>query len=152
MPYADYEKQKQNARDNYYKNKVKRLKQVKEYYLKNWDKRAEQKKAWQERNVEKIRAYHKDYYQEYYKSFEKRRVRSGAVAKWLGKNKEKTLCHYVLRNAVRRGDVIRPNRCIECGTNGKIHAHHPDYNKPLAVMWLCAICHSKQHKKEKQNG
>lgn len=33
-----------------------------------------------------------------------------------------------------------------CGTTENIHAHHPDYNKPLETVGLCDPCHIGFHK------
>lgn len=52
----------------------------------------------------------------------------------------------VMRNAIRRGRVIRPKVCQECGKRRSIHAHHEDYKKPLNVEWLCSSCHGKKHR------
>lgn len=57
-----------------------------------------------------------------------------------------------LNMAVRLGRVKRPARCASChkmpGTDrlgrSRIQAHHPDHNKPLAVVWLCRACHQKE--------
>lgn len=45
--------------------------------------------------------------------------------------------------AIRRGDLVR-KPCEVCGDH-KVHAHHPDYNTPLDVMWLCPKHHSEWH-------
>jgi len=58
-----------------------------------------------------------------------------------------------VQRAVRRGDLIRPERCERCGDvpprdrDGKsaIVADHPDYAKPLEVHWLCRDCHTEAH-------
>ena len=59
----------------------------------------------------------------------------------------------LLEQAIKKGIVIRRTICETCGQGGKfkngrtaIQAHHPDYNKPLDVMWLCQKCHHEWHK------
>lgn len=48
-------------------------------------------------------------------------------------------------NAVSRGDLVRPSYCTRCGAACKPEGHHPDYAKPLDVVWLCRQCHGKEH-------
>lgn len=50
--------------------------------------------------------------------------------------------------ALRRGELVRPEACEDCGAVGRIHGHHPDYAKPLEVEWLCPPCHGLRHRKE----
>lgn len=47
--------------------------------------------------------------------------------------------------AVELGFLTRPELCPQCGRDGKIHAHHEDYTKPLDVEWLCTVCHGERH-------
>ena len=54
----------------------------------------------------------------------------------------------LLAKAVRRGELVRPQCCAECGAGGRITAHHPDYSKPLEVEWLCTRCHGKKHQQD----
>lgn len=49
--------------------------------------------------------------------------------------------------AIKSGKLIRPEFCTSCKTGQPVEAHHPDYNKPLNVMWLCRKCHRQWHKK-----
>lgn len=58
-----------------------------------------------------------------------------------------------VENALKRGAIIRKDKCETCGDSGtfkdgrsKIQAHHCDYNKPLDVIWLCQHCHHEWHK------
>jgi hypothetical protein len=60
----------------------------------------------------------------------------------------KTVAGERVRLAVRRGKLIKPTSCDECGTPGKgigLQAHHADYTKPLDVAWLCPTCHAGRH-------
>jgi ribosomal protein S27AE len=52
-----------------------------------------------------------------------------------------------LNLAVRRGVVVKPAVCSNCGEAKKLVAHHDDYSKPLDVRWLCYICHGQEHRK-----
>lgn len=39
--------------------------------------------------------------------------------------------------------------CQFCRKETGIQCHHPDYNKPYEVMWLCGSCHMQWHGKNK---
>lgn len=41
---------------------------------------------------------------------------------------------------VRRGKLTR-EPCKFCGTTEKVQAHHPEYNDPRTVDWVCDFCH-----------
>lgn len=47
-------------------------------------------------------------------------------------------------NALRDLKLFK-EKCEECESEDKVHAHHDDYSKPLNVRWLCPTCHSKWH-------
>lgn len=49
----------------------------------------------------------------------------------------------------RAGNII-PGCCEHCETKEGITAHHPDYTKPLEVVWLCVDCHAELHRKERE--
>lgn len=66
-------------------------------------------------------------------------------ATWARKYPHKARAHRLLHEAVRKGELVR-KPCQECGAE-KTHGHHHDYAKPLDVIWLCAKCHGKQHRK-----
>lgn len=49
--------------------------------------------------------------------------------------------------AVKKGLLIRPGACSQCAASDvPIQAHHPDYAKPLEVLWLCTKCHGAAHR------
>jgi len=53
---------------------------------------------------------------------------------------------YKTVNAARREKSLIPNStCGLCGRPVNTIAHHPDYNKPLEVIWLCRRCHRRVH-------
>lgn len=52
----------------------------------------------------------------------------------------------LLRNAIRRGEVMPPGYCEDCHGPGPLHGHHVDYDAPLDVVWLCRTCHGQRHR------
>lgn len=53
-----------------------------------------------------------------------------------------------VRTALRNGSLLRPSKCSECNKECIPEAHHPDYNKPLEIKWLCKSCHEDTHHKK----
>lgn len=51
------------------------------------------------------------------------------------------------KSAIKRGILVRPDKCSGCSSIGKVDGHHPDYSKPLQVVWLCRTCHRRLHAK-----
>lgn len=55
--------------------------------------------------------------------------------------------------ALRDGELTRPSVCSRCGGDGgdkPIEGHHPDYWKPLDVVWLCRTCHVDEHRGDRR--
>lgn len=46
--------------------------------------------------------------------------------------------------AVRDGKLLK-RPCRVCGTDKRVEGHHPDYDKVLDVIWLCAPHHRQLH-------
>ena len=62
--------------------------------------------------------------------------------RWKLKYPERRSAQLALGNAVRNGSVAK-QPCWVCGM--KAQAHHPDYSRPLDVVWLCAPHHGQTH-------
>jgi DNA-binding transcriptional regulator LsrR (DeoR family) len=56
-------------------------------------------------------------------------------------NRHKLNARQYLRIAIKRGDVVRPQNCDDCGVKCNPEGHHNDYGLPLEVQWLCSLCH-----------
>ena len=60
---------------------------------------------------------------------------------------EKTRARRITRNAIRFGRLVNPGVCSIDGCSAKPEAHHPDYSKPLKVVWLCSKHHHEEHER-----
>ena len=54
-------------------------------------------------------------------------------------------CHNLLIAALKAKTIIRPGSCAKCQAVCRPVAHHPDYSRPLSVVWLCRSCHALEH-------
>lgn len=61
---------------------------------------------------------------------------------WEANNPQKKKAHKILAEALKMG-LIR-QRCEICG-DPKTDGHHPDYNFPLLIRWLCRKHHIAVH-------
>ena len=72
-------------------------------------------------------------------------------AAWYAAHPEVRRAHTAVHNAVQRGVLIKPNVCTRCGAptpKRLLDGHHPDYAKPLEVVWVCKRCHRQLEKDE----
>ena len=123
------EKVNKEKRDRYHNNiehnRELQRKAGKRFRENNPEGNAAIKKRWKQKNKDKLIQYFKSY-----------RARSP----------EKAKAGQAVRNAIHVGKMTRPNKCSRCEKECKPEGHHPDYSKPLEVIWLCKKCHTEEHK------
>ena len=87
-----------------------------------------------------------DYYRQYDRvrasQPHRRKKNKETAAEWRKEHPKRRAAQITLGNAVRVGKVI-PLPCFVCGE--KAEAHHPDYDAPLDVVWLCPPHHKQAH-------
>lgn len=88
--------------------------------------------------IEKYRAYDKMRAAMPHRVAQTKRV----VREWRIAHPERKAANTALGYAVRTGKVQK-QPCWVCGL--KAVAHHPDYSRPLEVVWLCQPHHKQAH-------
>ena len=73
---------------------------------------------------------------------ERKAYHAAANKAWIKNNRKRKSAQNVLGKHVRAGK-INPLPCFECGDPAE--AHHPDYDRPLDVIWLCPRHHKEAH-------
>lgn len=63
--------------------------------------------------------------------------------RWRKRNPKSYIAHLAVGAALRHG-VIERQPCEVCGVE-KSEAHHPDYERPYDVTWLCRKHHKAVH-------
>ena len=61
---------------------------------------------------------------------------------------ERARARKAARKAVKKGFIQPPELCSMCGKEPWYDMHHDDYEKPLAVKFLCRGCHKLVHYRE----
>lgn len=79
------------------------------------------------------------------KSDSGKKVQSGIAKKMYQKYKGKHKARAAVSYALKMGRLTKPTECTRCGSESRIEGHHPDYSKPLEVLWLCVRCHKIEH-------
>lgn len=62
------------------------------------------------------------------------------------RHQKKLKAHNAVTYALRLGRLYRWPVCAmpDCSCE-TVHAHHPDYDRPLDVVWLCQTHHKQAH-------
>lgn len=89
-------------------------------------------------NIEEFREYDRQRANQPHRVELRRRV----CAEWRKEHPRRRSAQTALNNAVRDGRVV-PQPCLVCGE--KAEAHHPNYDAPLDVVWLCPPHHKQAH-------
>ncbi len=53
--------------------------------------------------------------------------------------------YYAVRKSIANGDLLPSPICMICGDETTTIAHHPNYDYPTLVTWLCNKCHRLFH-------
>lgn len=92
-------------------------------------------------NLERIRQYDRDR-----SNLPHRKELAARIAKeYTTNNPDRRKAHVTLGNAIRDGRIIPWPVCAIPECNSKSEAHHPDYSRPLDVVWLCRHHHRRAH-------
>lgn len=68
-----------------------------------------------------------------------------AVDKYRESFPERRSANIAVMNALVCGKLTKPGYCSSCGIECNPEGHHPDYSKPLVVIWVCKKCHEDFH-------
>ena len=87
---------------------------------------------------------------EYYRAYDKARAHTEKRKQQKAENRKKFRAmnplaykaHSAVSHAIKKGTLVK-EPCY-CGAI-KVEAHHPDYNQPLFVIWLCNKHHKHIH-------
>ena len=115
----------------YFKNKEEILNKRHIYHQKNKDKIRKTKEIYRRKNPNKVNKWERNFRNKYWN---------------ISKYKRRRLANYCVRNAIRRGDIIKPDKCQICGIKTKIETHHyKGYKKKnwLDIIFICKLCHNK---------
>ena len=106
-------------------------KDCKREYKREYDKRPNAR-AGQKRTYERLRdeGYYRDYQR---KQRQDPRLRVIYLARWYA-------------NRMLKNGLIERQPCAVCGKDNS-QMHHPNYNEPLLIVWLCSDCHAALHRK-----
>ncbi|MGC5843806.1 hypothetical protein PU724_25570 [Mesorhizobium abyssinicae] len=71
-------------------------------------------------------------------------------ARWASSHPQEKWAHACLRSALRLG-LVEKQPCEVCGA-AEVDGHHPNYNEPMSVRWLCRAHHKAEHRRLKCEG
>lgn len=110
----------------WYKKNIERYRiKGKEHYKQNKEILKEKNKNWRKNHPERVKEMRTKNQKDYIKKYPK-------------KVKAHNLAHYNIK-------ITKDCLCEICKKRYAKHMHHPDYDKPLEVVFVCIKCHNNLH-------
>lgn len=116
-----------------------RIEYMKQWRRDNAEHRSQYNKQWREDNAEHVIQYNR----QWYKDNRKRAIKRSR--KWVRNNPKKVKAYNIAHRIKGR------QKCSITGCNNIGEKHHPDYDKPLEIVWLCSKHHKEEHRNIKIN-
>jgi hypothetical protein len=69
-------------------------------------------------------------------------LRTRITRDWRQTFRERARAQVIAGRAETEGVLKAPELCEGCGLKKRVEKHHPDYSRPLLVVWLCKPCHA----------
>lgn len=107
-----------------------------------------------EKNLKAVRAYdrsrgnlaHRVAAREAYSKTESfAKSHEASIKRWAAAHPDRKRAASAVSNAIRDGKLIPWPVCALPECSGKPQGHHPDYSRPLDVVWLCIKHHKEVH-------
>lgn len=134
------------AREYKKKHKVRLDAQKKVHYALNREKICENAREYGKNLTEDQKKRRAEYYQLWKNTESAKKYREDYAKPNRGKYSKQKKASRCVINAIRDGKLVRAIECEFCLSKENIEGHHPDYEKPLEVIWLCRKCHKSLHK------
>ncbi len=139
-PLSEFYKHAEMADGHVNKCKVCNKKDVKDNYRANID-------HYKEYEISRANLDHRVAARKSYAQTEQgKQKHSEAVERWAAAHPDRNGAKIIVNNAVRDGRLTPWPVCSVPSCCAKPEAHHPDYSKPLDVVWLCRKHHYGAHR------
>ncbi len=136
-----YQENKEKELDRAKKYRKKNVNYLKEYYKKNIEKLNKKMKEWRENNKERKRKMDKNWILKNQVTEEFKKKKREMAKKLYKKYPER----FKARNKTSKIKISFGILCERCKENLATEKHHPDYSKPLEIIFLCKNCHIQLH-------
>jgi hypothetical protein len=143
--YALHREQSQAKTTKWKKENPEKVRAYKSAYnSKHYEERRKVKRAWYIAHRDKVKEMRRQYYIANAESIRKKARDAGS------KSKDAVAARNKANRAIASGRLVCPGTCANCGGTENIEGHHINYNRPLALTWLCASCHRLHHVDQKR--
>jgi hypothetical protein len=132
-------------RKHYQENKKRIRAEKRKFYYENQEKEIKRSIKWNKANRKKTRIINRRWWENHKEEYRERRNELSRKHYKEAKLYKKHRVYNAVKQALKKGELIKKEcQYPNCKYKNmyKVAGHHPDYNKPLEVVWLCDIHHN----------